>query len=243
MIIKFPTGLYKTALPQNPEDSGNVTFVISNEIPPRTNLIYPKIPPGIIDKRRPPRTLPILDRRNSLGALIFSVSKASRHEKGNNSREFETGQILEFTDAPLRTLDPMLVAEVTQTQHDIIRLDYQNLGIDADEQQLIADNSLVVHKELVQELNDLKQRRADAEQRVTMHQKTINESNRAIEALTVIAEQSGTNNDMTELIEKLEAKRDEAFVARDQATADANQLAELADQTLTELRKVATVLT
>lgn len=241
MIINFPTGLYD--LPTVPSDSRSVTFTISNEEPPRTNLVYPKIPLGIVDRKKTPNSLSLLERRSSFGGLIFSVSRASRVATGNNAHQFETGQVLSFGDTPLRVVSPMLVSEKTETQHDLNRFDYQSLNITAAEQQLIADASISTHDMLVGQLNELKRQRADAEIELNTQQKIINEATRNIEALAVIADNSvGTVGDIEALIEKLERKRQEAFEARDAASSAADAAAAEADLVVARLRAVATVL-
>jgi len=241
VIIKFPTGLYD--LPVAPSDNRSVTFTISNEEPPRTNLIFPKIPPGIVDRKRTPKTITLVERRGSVGDLIFSVSRAARIKEGNNAQQFETGQILSFGDVPLLSLDPMLVSEKTETQHDLNRFDYSSLGVTAEEQQLIANSSISTHNALVDRLNDLKRQRADAEIIVNSQQKIINEATRNIEALEIIADSSAeTSDDVLSLIGKLKLKRQEAFTARNAASALANMVAIEADEVVSELRTVATVL-
>lgn len=243
MIIKFPTGFYETVLPNDPEDSGNITFTISNNPPPRTNLIFPKIPGGIVDRKRTPKTIELLDRRDILGDLTFKISRSSRIFEGSNDKVFETGQVLEFTDAPLQTLDPMLIGVKTQTQHDVVRLDYAALGVDDDEQQLIVDSSLLVHQDLSDQLNIVRQQRADAEQQVIANQKIINDANRTIDALEVIQSSSAeTDDDVDALIEKMKTRKDEAFILRDQAANVANVLAAEATSLVDEIRTVSTVL-
>lgn len=244
MIVKFPTGLYSNILPTEPGDGGNVTYTISNDPPPRTNLVFPKIPPGIVDRRKTPRDPDVLRRRSVIGDLAFTVSQSRRDTEGSDDKVFETGQILEFSDGPLKSLDPMLVDKTTETQHDVVRINYEPLDVDADEQQLISDTSLAAHKELSDQLNLVRQQRKNAEQVVVTNQKIINDSNRTIKALNVIQSQSPTtDSDVDDLIAKLEQKKNDAFVARDQATETANTLAAEASRLQDELRTVSTVLT
>lgn len=244
MIVKFPTGLYSNVLPQQPQDSGNVTFTISNSPPPRTNLVFPKIPPGIVDRRRLPRDPDILRRRDVIGDLVFTISQSRRDSEGSNNKVFETGQILEFTDAPLKALDPMLVSPKTETQHNVNRINYEPLGVDAEEQQTISDASLITQKNLADELNIVRQQRKNAEEIVTTNQKIINDANRTIDALVVIQNQTPTtDSDVDELIAKLEKKKDDAFKARDAASEAANALAAEATRIQDEIRTVSTVLT
>lgn len=244
MIIKFPTGFYETILPQEPEDGGNVTFTISNQAPPRTNLVFPKIPPGIVDRKKEPKTIELFNRRDVIGDLVFTISQSSRKEEGSNNKVFETGQVLDFSDAPLKSLDPMLVGSKTQTQHDTNRLNYDALGVNEEEQQLIADSSLLVHKDLSDQLNAVRQQRADSEQLVVANQKIINDANRTIDSLEVIQDSSSeTDSDVDALIQKLKLKKDEALSLRDQAADEANTLAVQAVALVDEIRTVGTVLT
>jgi uncharacterized phage infection (PIP) family protein YhgE len=207
-------------------------------------LVFPKIPPGIVDRRKTPRDPEILRRRDVVGDLAFTISQSRRDTEGSNNKVFETGQILEFSDGPLKTLDPMLVSPKTETQHDVTRINYEPLGVDEDDQQLISDASLLTHKNLADQLNLVRQQRKNAEEVVVANQKIINDSNRTINALKVIQDQSPTtDSDVDELIQKLEQKKDDAFTARDQATEAANALAAEATRLQNELRTVSTVLT
>lgn len=240
MIVKYPTGLYRDVLPTEPQDGGNVTFTISNTTPPRTNLVFPKIPAGLVDRGREiPPPVDILHNRQYLGDLIFSVSSSKRNAVGNNSRQFEIGQVLEFGQGSGKAVDPMLVSPVTEIQHNTNAFDYASLGVTADEQEIIAQQSLRTHDQLTDELNSLKQRRADAEVDINTQQKIINETNRTLSALEVIAD---TSADVQALVRKLKKKRDEAFAARDLAVKNANNYATEADTVLSKLRAVSVVL-
>lgn len=244
MIIRYPTGFYRTVIPLSPDDGGNVTFTISNDTPPRANLLFPKIPPGIVDKKRQPRTISVLDRRDTVGDLVFTILRSTRSEEGNSNREYEIGQVLEFSDAPLKTLDPMFVGPTTETRHDVTRLDYTLLDVTEDEQQLIADSSLLTQKVLADSLNSIRQKRSDAEQLVVVNQKIINDVNRTLDALAVIQNSSAeTDNDVDELVIKLKSKLDAAFAARDQAVANANLYASQAADLVDQLRELSVVLT
>ena len=243
MIVKFPTGLYSNILPQSPQDVGNITFTISNSPPPRTNLIFPKVPPGIVDRKRGLRDPDVLRRRDVVGDVVFSITQSKRSAEGDGNKTFETGQVLEFSDAPLKSLNPMLVSPKTLTQHNTNRINYEGLDVDDEDQQFINDLSLLTHKNLQAMLNDVRQQRKNAEQLVEQNQKIINDSNRTLNALKVIQDQSAsTDSDVDDLIAKIEQKRDEAFTARNQATEAANALAAESSRILDELRTVSTVL-
>lgn len=241
MIIKYPTGLYRDALPVNPEDVGNITFTISNTTPPRSTLIFPKLPSRTADifpSRTPPSPAEV---RRQCGTLVFTISAASRTQAGNNSRQFEIGQVIPFGSNPTSAVEPMLVSKVTETRHDTNILDYDAMGMAAADQELIAAQSFIAHQALSGQLNDLKQKRADAEVMVTSQQKTINETNRTIAAMEVVQAQA-PDPDVAAVLVKLKARRQLAFVVRDQAVADANDYAQQAAVVLDKLRSVAVVL-
>lgn len=243
MIVQFPTGLYDTVLPANPEDRGNVTYTISNDPPPRTNLLFPKVTRGITDRKRAPRTITIFNRRQTQGDLIFSVSSASRSKEGNNARIYEIGQIIEFDDAPIQTIDPMFVSPKSETRHDTNKFDYEALGLTEDEITTINQKSLIIQEALTEKLNAARENRSNAEIEVVNQQKIINDVTRNINALQIIVDNSAeTDPGVDALIEKFTAKRNEAFEARDQAKADANRYASEAASLQDQLRTVATVV-
>lgn len=240
MIIRFPTGLYRDILPKREQDGGNVTYTISNTTPPRANLVFPKIPVGLVDRgRERPKGPSAIDSRPFQGELIYTTSGAKRTATSSNSRQFEIGQVIDFGTVETKVAEPMLVAPMTEIQHNNNMLDYERLGLTAAEQAVVAAESLKSHSKLTDDLNDLKRRRADAEIDINMQQKLINETNKTLAALEVIAL---TSDDVAALVVKLKAKRDAAFAARDAALAAANSYATQAEAVVARLRAVATVL-
>jgi hypothetical protein len=241
MIIKYPTGLYYNSIPKGTEP-GNVTFVISNNPPPRTNLLFPKLPSGIARKRIT-RKDGISWRRETVSDLVFSVSSSTRTVEGSNNKVFEIGQVLEFGDSISKTVDPMLIGLVTTTQHDINRINYNSLNVDDADEQAINSASLVAYRSLQTKLNEAIQRRKDAEQLVVEYQKVINDSTRAIEALKIMVDQGdATANDLHVIISKLETRRDDAFRDRDVAIMSANDAAAESVQMSDKLRTISAVL-
>jgi len=242
MIINFPTGLYKNVLPSKPEDRGNVTYVISNNEPPRTGVLFPKIPYGIEIKPRIPKMSAVI-LRDAVGSLVFSVSKATKSLTGDNIRQFETGQVLDFDDVEAKEIAPMLVSDKTEVRHDVTAINYDKIGVTVDEQHKIAGLSYSVHQSLIKKLNAAKRQRADAEEVVSSSQKLINETIRTIDALVVVDNNSAvTDTDVSDLIDKLKLKRDAEIVIRDAAVRNAETFAEQAEKIVSELRHVATVV-
>lgn len=241
MIIKYPTGLYYNSIPKGTE-SGNVTFIISNNSPPRTNLLFPKISIGVARKKIT-RKDEVSWRRETVSDLVFSVSSSARAVEGSNNKIFDIGQVLEFGDSVSKTVDPMLVGLVTTTQHDINRINYDSLNVDDADEQVINSASLIAYRSLQAKLNGAIQRRKDAEQLVLEHQKIINDSTRAIEALKIMVDQgNATADDLHVIISKLEIRRDDAFRDRDTAIASANDAAAESVSASDKLRTISVVL-
>lgn len=203
-------------------------------------MVFPKIPAGLVDRGRERLpTVGIIENRQFLGDLIFSVSSSKRKAVGNNSRQFEIGQVLEFGQGSGGAVEPMLVSQITDIQHNTNTFDYVALGVTADEQATIARHSLRTYDALMNELNLMKRKRADTEIDINTQQKVINETTRTLAALGTIDDASG---EIVILIRKLKKKRDDAFVARDLSIKNANDYAAEANVILTKLRAVAIVL-
>ncbi len=244
MIINFPTGFYADALPQTPEESGNITFVISNTRPPRSDLLFPKIPKGVDDRRRIVSPFDPVADREQVGDQIFSISQASRAEEGSNIQQFEVGHILDFDDSTVQATDPMLVRQTTELRHDVFKVDFDALGLTGDEQELINDETAKARNTLVAALNTAKRERADAEVRIAELQKSINNLNRAIDALQVVTDNDATTeSEVDDLVDKLTAQLTVTQTALSAAIETANTQAQIAADTLAELRTVSTIVT
>lgn len=242
MIINFPTGLYKSVLPSKPADRGNITYTISNNDPPKSGVLFPKIPVGIQTKPRIPK-ISAMVLRDAVGSLVFSISKATKSLTSDNIRQFEVGQVLDFDDSDIKEILPMLVSEKTEVRHDITAINYDKIGITVDEQQSITDLSYSIHQLLIEKLNTMKRQRADAEETISASQKLINETTRTIDALTVIDDNSTvTSTEVSHLIDKLRLKQDSEIVIRDAAVENANTYANQAETIVNELRRIATVV-
>lgn len=249
MIIKYPTGLYYTVLPHVPSDAGNVTYTISNTAPPRSSLLFQKIPIGVVNKKKPSPAVLTYDRRESVGELIFTVSKSIRSNEGNNARQYEIGQVFDFEQTEISAVDPMLVSEVTEIRHDTNRIDYDALGLTVAEQQALASATFVAQKDLMDSLNEVKRLRANAEENINSQQKIINDTNRAISGInitletTIVTGSFGSEGSvLEEIIAKLKVKATEAIIARDQYVILANDYAAQAASLTDQLRSVGVLV-
>ncbi len=224
MIINSPTGFYRTVLPNGPTDSGNVTFVISAAPPPRTNLVFPKVPRGVLQRQKIPQVVDDVSIRAALGGLAYSVSRATQTQPGNNAKQFEIGQVIEFGTTAAADISPMLVAPITETRHDTNVFDYTALGLSDDEQRFLADTAMAAHRTIQQQLNVVKTGRADAEREINTQQKIVNEATRNLSALQIVYDATG-DQEVKKLVDKFQQRADTASAKVAEATTLANSYA------------------
>ena len=240
MIIRFPTGLYATELPGD-TDVGNVTYTISNRTPPRTNLLFPKIPVVVIGQSRDKRPRSLLPRRVVLGELAFSVAKANRVELGNSEKVYATGQILEFDNRETRTIDPMLVPNKMEIVHNDTLINYAGLDIKPDAINAIEANAIKTYERLRGQLNDVIEDRKKSEELVLSYQKIVNDAEKAIKALTIV-NSIEYDQGINQIILKTQAKKMQALKDIETTTVKANQQAAKAKGIQDQIREVAAVI-
>ena len=249
MIINVPTGLYKSILPKKESDTTSITFLVSNTIPPRSNLLFPKIPIGLIIGEKEVPVIDIVERRKDAGQLIFTVSNVAKTEEGYGLQRYEIGQVLDFTKSNPKTIEPMKAGYSTETRHDVSTIDYGVMNVTSTEEQAINDLTLTAKDLLLDQLNEYKRLRLDAEGTANDSQKLINETTKVIDALQLTLKANGQAGGTTgeyvvivDLVTKLVSKRDEAFKTRDIAIEQANRYATLASTTLDSLRTVSVLV-
>jgi hypothetical protein len=91
MIINFPTALYESVLP-GPSESGNITYTISNQDPPKSSNTFLQLPRNEEIRKTPPRTYSKYDKRKFSSDLIFNITIPSLSTEGSGIKNFEIGQ-------------------------------------------------------------------------------------------------------------------------------------------------------
>ena len=182
MIIRFPTGLYKSVLPVG-ESSGNVTYTISTQDPPKTNVRITQVPPGVALQPAPDKIFDDATRRAQFGDLIYTITDNSRSIPGSNIKQFELGEILEFEEnPPQQTIQPLMSPSSLEIRHDTNVLDLSSLGLTEEEISELVSGSEKKQAELEQEFNDKNTEAKNLETAIAENQKKINETNKAIKA-------------------------------------------------------------
>lgn len=236
MIIKYPTGLYASVLPKNPQDAGNVTYTISDTAPPRGANQSTLLPLGVMLQRRGALTYTATQRRLAVGLLAYSMSSGGQTITSSTTKMFEAGQVLEFDDVAAVTVDPMLVAQDTSIRHDTNTLDYGALGLGTDDISTITSGASAALASLQDQLTALKQQRADAEATIATLQTQINEATKTIAAVQVLA---GLEADVAPILAKLQATLAGLEAAQVAEIESANGYAAQASAVLDQITSVA----
>jgi hypothetical protein len=249
MIISVPTGLYRSVIPIKESDSVSITFLISNTTPPRSNLLFPKVPIGLINGIKNFPEKDVSKRRKNAGALIFTVSNVAKTERGYGEQRYDIGDILEFNQLTGKTILPMGLDYSTEIRHNITTIDYDSMDVTSEEELVIDDIALTAKELLNNKLNEYKRLRLQTEKIANDNQKLINETTKVIDALGLTintnTEVNGTTGEfdaIMALINKLKIKRDIAFKTRDKAVVDANEYSVLAKKTLDSLRSISALV-
>jgi hypothetical protein len=183
MIITSPTGLYKSILPQGTE-SGNITYAISTQDPPRSNVRLIIHPIAEILTPAPDKIFDDNERRAQFGELIFTIAQSSRAMPGSNSKLFELGQALDFENSPPeQEIEPSKSPDNIEIRHNTNMLDLEGLGLTKDEIAQVTLDSEEKQSELEAEFLAIRTEIQNLDTEITENQKKINETNKAINAV------------------------------------------------------------
>jgi len=197
MIITAPTGLYKGILPTE-NSSGNVTYTISTQDPPRANITVLQLPIAEELATAPDEVHSEKDRREQFGELIFSLVQSSRNLIGaSNAKTFEVGEILDFeVGIPTEDLVNVRSPDDIEIQHNTNMLNLENLGLTQEEIESLEEQSAVRQKELEAEFAQKQNELKDFDNEIRETQKTINENNKALRAVqTILGLPDGATSD------------------------------------------------
>lgn len=141
MIINYPTGFYKSILPPAPESKGNITYTISNEVPPRGSLFFLKN-----NLRLASTSLPLLTTEPT-GVRYNGTVKSYRGITSSSVPIRPIGSVIEFND----NLNPIdNVNQNLNSSNDFYR--FNNSSIDPINSKLID-----AYKKFQQRLIDISQ--------------------------------------------------------------------------------------
>ena len=240
MIIKYPTGLYASSLPHSPSDAGNVTFTISSTEPPRTSLLFPKLPPGVSGRRRTPKVIDVAQRRKDVNNLLFTINSVSRAVTATSIRQYEVGQLLNFGDVEsLRALDPDTSGFSSEIRHDTGLLDYERLGFTPSQQQVVEAEADLAYRRLEVELSSNRQDNSDLQIQIGENKKLLTEAGKALDALSAMG---SSDPIIVAMVANLMTKRQTLNAQLGTLINRANAASRAASATLAALRDMAQVV-
>lgn len=183
MIIKFPTGLYKSVLPEG-SSSGNITYIISSQNPPRSAVNANKLPVSEELLPAPESVHTDLERREQLGELVFSISSGSRSVPGSNVKFYEAGEVLIFDNLePVEEVVATRAPDRIEVRHDTNLLDLEAVGLTTEEANAIRLLSAEKERDLQRQFSTKRTEISNLDASILENQKNINESTKTLNAI------------------------------------------------------------
>lgn len=208
MIIKYPSGLYSTILPLSHSDSTPVTWTISNNNPPNPSLSFTKLPKSQKVSNKLSKIYSDLDRKVKAGKLVLSTTASYTADLISNKKLYEPGQILEFNDVLTEyDINIPITPDSTTVSHDVNSIDLSSLGLSAGELATIHDESYTKKLSIERSIMVIKINMESIKGDIVETQKSINESDKAISATTILF---GASNN---IVKKLKVKKGELTIA------------------------------
>jgi hypothetical protein len=195
MILRGPTGLWRKVIPMKPEDTGSVTFTISNQNPPPpSNKLIPKLPDAVIARALPISQHQVLDdhdRRHLFGERIRSVVSGGRTYLRDGKKLFEPGEVVDFQE-DTKSVDPRSVPDEVMINHGTNLLDMAGAGLTEEEIQQIENDAERARASLRDEMATKQGEVEDLRTQISSVQRQINETTKILNSLVAIYDLSGS---------------------------------------------------
>lgn len=228
MIIKAPTGLFSALIPRKVNDSGSVTFTISNrEPPPPSPRTIAKIPDSAMA-----RPLPVLDNRvldtqgarALLGSRLLTITQGSRINRGSGAKLFEPGEFIE-SGGDLTAVEQRSVPGSVRIRLDTNLLDFEGAGLSAEEAETVKLQAEKIQDEI---RSQIAERQTSIEQlRVQIRdtQRAFNETAKIRKATAdVFGVDVFTDSTGNDIHDKLAAREAALITERDELVAEVNEI-------------------
>lgn len=235
MIVNAPTGLYAATgqIPTLPEESGNISFTVSSESPIRSSERITQLPTFEQSRKRTGVRTGLQYRSTSaVGDLLFTDTIANRFDPGSNRKTFNIGESLAFdtetNNQNLTTPAPQLL----NLRFNTNVLDLADLGLTEEEIQSVFEDAAIANEQLLEDYLLLRSQIEDIKTQIKENQKRLNETNKAIRAISELVSIDPSNED---IVVRLTTKRDEIIAANQQLTNDLIQSNEQSEDLLQQI--------
>jgi hypothetical protein len=199
--------------------------------PPHGTLTEVQLPAYTQQRQRSP-----ISQIRPNGQRIYTDTVSKAAIIGSAKKQFEVGQVLEFTEAAESTLQPMLVANTLEVRHDTNILDLSYLGISQADIIIINNSAATQFNTLNNELSAVRQSRIDTETDIAENQKNQNETKKAIAALEQLV---AGDPSLQGVLDSLRIKLAEFVVQMDALVIAANEQASNASDLENQILAVA----
>lgn len=216
MIITAPTALYESLLPKLPSDVGNVTWTISSNDAPRASQTIPQLTQVDEYKSLPPMPYNPSCREIGVGAYIFDLSYTLSTTPGSGKKQYEAGQLIDFTQETLPVINDLLVPESVELQQNTNLLELSQYGLSEEEILSLDQSARGSMNEAIDTLNVTKATINSLTVQISDNQKSINEVRKALSAASLLFDMEDP------IIKKLTEKQYTLVAQRDQLAKDIN---------------------
>lgn len=207
MILRAPTGSYRTVLPKGPEDPTSVVYSISAQDPPRSSQFFIGIPDGIRRRIRDERNFTTEQRRKRMGDLIFTTKSASPFRTLEGARLYSYGQVTSFETGPATvSIAPTNKIEKIETKHNNNYIDPVLVDLDSSEQLKVETDAIAAQRKILDDIERLQKSRAETESAITNYQKVLAEIVKVLKGLNAIIA-ADPESDVTAVRSKLLTKQ------------------------------------
>lgn len=229
MIINAPTGLYSPILP-GINESGNITYTISNNNPPRSPETFIQLPSSEEIRKLPNPIWTKNEKRQFYGSLIFNISIPSESSVAFADDKFDIGQVLEFSDSELES-DPYTLNKI-ELRQDLKVVDFNSAGLTEEEYDELVSASEKRIDELTNEINIKANRLKDNADNISHNQALINNSNDILDNILIVF------GDDHPSAEKVRNKISELEIEREELISNRSILQDELDDIRSKLQKV-----
>lgn len=213
MIIKFPTGLYDTILPQVGE-YGNITYTISTQDPPVSTEDFLQLPKDQQIRKLPARMYDKNAGRKFLGNLVFDISIIAKSIDGSGSKQYEIGQVLDFETVAQPATDPYNLDSI-ELRQDTAVVDYVKFGLDADEVSELVNEAQVMLNDLSNQITQTGTLLARNADQIRLNQSNINQAGKLLaNIIAVLGETSSSAIKVQTKINGYTVEKDELIAER-----------------------------
>jgi hypothetical protein len=155
-------------------------------------------------------------RELDVGEYIFNLSYTLATQAGTGRKQYEAGQLIDFTQETLPTISTLTVPDVVEIQQNTNIIDLSSLGLSDADIANLDTNARANMNNAIGDLNSIQALINTTEIAINDNQKLLNEVKKALNAAATLF---GTGNS---ILDKLEDKQIVLLVERDALVAQLN---------------------